>query len=638
MNRSDIIKQYSGQSLPELSYATVRDFCDSADHLSEIMRFNGDLKDVQRTWAIKTIVAKTPIGSKLLEIGAGEPLVAEALRQLGYQVTIVDPYDGSGNGPETYEAYVAKYPDVKIVRSYFGENIAGLKEKSFDCIYSVSVLEHVPDSSMPDVFAGVRKYLRPGGVSAHCIDHVLTGPTADRHEAKVRQVLVEQTKLQNPQLDDQTIRPEIDRKLVEYHENMSSDVETYYHSAQGHNLWRGRRPYDEVPYARIASTQTVVSKSLEVTSEKDRSQQLPERSTQTPQPEIVAEEEIIRRLQSENRRLTRQLASVEMELAQWKNGLAFRMLDRYHHAIERLLPTGSRQRGGYDTALRWVHAALLGGTNRRTPSGTAPDTVAADDVIVYQMGKVGSITVAHSLRYYYGRVASPVQVHHVHLLNHLDEAESELKRQSDPRGDLESIQGWQRVRNLIDQNPQKRWKVISLVRDPVARSVAWFFHKLDYVAPDWQAQREQGPLFLEELQRKFLDTDGANPEIPDHWFNTQLLPIFGIDVFAEPFPKDVGYKIYEQSPRASLLIFRLEDLNECAGTAMSQFLGLNDFSLVHSNVADDKDYAEVYRAFKRLPLPQSFVDAMYSTRFARHFYTEQELERLTQSWTGANKN
>ena len=78
--------------------------------------------------------------------------MANALHQLGYHVTIVDPYDGAGNGPMAYLAYVAKYPHVKIIKAYFQEDIPALTENSFDCIYSISVLEHVPHAKLQGVF------------------------------------------------------------------------------------------------------------------------------------------------------------------------------------------------------------------------------------------------------------------------------------------------------------------------------------------------------------------------------------------------------------------------------------------------------------------------------------------------------
>ena len=69
---------------PPLSYGTVQDYCDSYDHLPALATEAHDLKDCQRPWTFKTILGAVPYGGRLLEIGAGEPIVAELLSCLGY--------------------------------------------------------------------------------------------------------------------------------------------------------------------------------------------------------------------------------------------------------------------------------------------------------------------------------------------------------------------------------------------------------------------------------------------------------------------------------------------------------------------------------------------------------------------------
>ena len=77
------------------------------------------MKDLQRCWMVKAILGNVERGSRMLEIGAGEPLVAGMLSRLGYDVTVVDPYDGSGNGPREFARFTAAYPDVDFVRDQF---------------------------------------------------------------------------------------------------------------------------------------------------------------------------------------------------------------------------------------------------------------------------------------------------------------------------------------------------------------------------------------------------------------------------------------------------------------------------------------------------------------------------------------
>jgi hypothetical protein len=258
LNMIDLV-QYVGTPIPDLGYATVRDFCDSADHLPQLMRFDGDMKDVQRTWAVKAILSRVPLGSMLLEVGAGEPAVAAALEALGYDVTVIDPYDGTGNGPQAYERYAQTYPQVKIVRAFFDNRTSELAGQRYSCIYSVSVLEHIPPERTPDVFAAIAEHLQPGGSSIHCVDHVVAGPTADWHLVKLRQVLFLQNKLKYPEAEDEEVRRLADQALDTVLGAAETDVETYYHSALGHNVWRGGLPYDNFPFRKIISVQTCVN-------------------------------------------------------------------------------------------------------------------------------------------------------------------------------------------------------------------------------------------------------------------------------------------------------------------------------------------------------------------------------------------
>ena len=259
-SKDKIIQRYRGISMPTLSYATVRDYCDSADNLAQVMRFDGDLKDVQRPWMLKSILGVLPPGAKLLEIGAGEPLVANVLEKLGYDVTIVDPYDGSGNGPQEYIQYSRDYSNIKIIKSYFKKDILTLTKNTFDCVFSISVLEHVPHENLQDVFAGITQFLKHGGISIHCTDNVISGQRADWHDKGVREILFWQSKLQTSNLDDGQIRQQVDGMINEFYQKMAGDVETYYLSAQGHNLWRGGQPYNNFPFSKIVSTQTCVTK------------------------------------------------------------------------------------------------------------------------------------------------------------------------------------------------------------------------------------------------------------------------------------------------------------------------------------------------------------------------------------------
>jgi 2-polyprenyl-3-methyl-5-hydroxy-6-metoxy-1,4-benzoquinol methylase len=237
---------------PGTSYATVRDYCESLDELPQVTAMDGDLKNVQRPWAVKALLANVPPPARILEIGGGQPIVSGFLNELGYEVTLVDPYDGFGNGPTDYQQYVERYPNVKIRREYFRPGMGGLAPGSFNAIFSVSVLEHLPPPALTLCFEAIAEFLSPNGFSIHCFDFILQG-IGDAHDLTVAQaILTEQQKL-----GGQTAAEPI-AQLVE---QLRADVETFFLSPQGHHNWRGGQPYAEFPFRKVVSLQTIVVRS-----------------------------------------------------------------------------------------------------------------------------------------------------------------------------------------------------------------------------------------------------------------------------------------------------------------------------------------------------------------------------------------
>src|SRR4051812_1662054 len=239
-----------GRPRPEtgMSYATVQDYCESRDELPQITPIDGDLKNVQRPWTTKAILANVPVGGRLLEIGGGEPIVCGLLAELGYDVTLVDPYDGFANGPTDYERYREQFPHVKIVREYFRPGLPGLTPHSFDAIFSISVLEHIPAESLPSCFDAISEFLSPTGRSIHCFDFILQGQGENYDLVHAQRILAEQNRLS--QQPDTT-------SFEELLSGLRSDVETFFLGPQGHHNWRGGRSYPDFPFRKVVSLQTI---------------------------------------------------------------------------------------------------------------------------------------------------------------------------------------------------------------------------------------------------------------------------------------------------------------------------------------------------------------------------------------------
>lgn len=260
-------------------------------------------------------------------------------------------------------------------------------------------------------------------------------------------------------------------------------------------------------------------------------------------------------------------------------------------------------------------------------------------VVVYQMGKVGSTSVYHALR----GLPPHYSVYHVHTL-----------QQARVRAEFSAYRATFHVRRLVPHHllasrlllqdlalaqPRGRWKVISIVRDPIERNISSFFQTIELYHPTFQFSQRFKQQCTSELVSDLLELFLANHDHlePLYWLENEVEDVLGIDVFAKPFPTDLGYQTYG-STVADLVLFRLENLSKVWSTGISSLLKSPPPPLPEANIASNKAYGELYRRFKKeLVLPQRYIDRIYKSRFAQHFYGSAELERRRISWsTDAN--
>jgi hypothetical protein len=255
---------------------------------------------------------------------------------------------------------------------------------------------------------------------------------------------------------------------------------------------------------------------------------------------------------------------------------------------------------------------------------------APEILLTYQMGKVGSSSIVHSLR----EAGLQAPIFHVHSL------------------DRETLKGFRKSmihplslpvpRNLLlsecildrlatHGTSGNRWKIVSLTRDPIAAVLSSLFQVGRIYFPSFNRRAERGEISMEEVSRVFFD------EYPFHdwaleWFDREILDTFGIDVFDRPFDTGRGYGIW-RSGNVDLLVIRLESLDQCATPAFSDFLGMEDFRLIKANDSRDKSYSSIYEEFKRtVSFPAEYLDRVYAHRYTTHFYTEAERAALRRRW------
>ena len=235
------------------------------------------------------------------------------------------------------------------------------------------------------------------------------------------------------------------------------------------------------------------------------------------------------------------------------------------------------------------------------------------------MGKVASTAVFRSLM----AVGPPGPVLKVHsLLPERLAVMEEAYRETDPRSlPRHLVHAW----HLMDRWPtvQGPWSVVTMVRDPIQRSVSDFFQSGGRTG----RLRDDG---LTERVARFVEREGIPRTLG--WFDQELAPVLGIDVLEHPFDPAEGSAVIE-TPAVRLLVLRQESLH-VAPAALGRFLGLDhDVPVAPDNVGAAKPYAAAYAdANEALRFDDRVLDLAYGSRWAEHFYSPAEREALRARW------
>ncbi|MBB4214194.1 cyclopropane fatty-acyl-phospholipid synthase-like methyltransferase [Rhizobium sp. BK212] len=93
-------------------------------------------------------------GAAILELGCGGGQDSVYMLSQGFDVT---PTDGSAELATQAEALIGRPVRVMLFQELDADS-------AFDGVWAHASLLHVPRSELPDVFAGIRRALRPGGL------------------------------------------------------------------------------------------------------------------------------------------------------------------------------------------------------------------------------------------------------------------------------------------------------------------------------------------------------------------------------------------------------------------------------------------------------------------------------------------
>lgn len=255
-------------------------------------------------------------------------------------------------------------------------------------------------------------------------------------------------------------------------------------------------------------------------------------------------------------------------------------------------------------------------------------------VIVFQMGKVGSKTILASLE----NANLPYSIYHVHFLSQegmrFAQDFFDQHHVQTPRHLLLSRRLSQRI---ATDHSQTTWQVITGTREPIQRHISDFFENVEYYWPELITA--QGMVDADQALYKIHDQLLMFSEQTDYactWFSREIKPVFGIDIYSTPYNIEQGYTILHQG-NVNLLVIRLEDLNRSFTPAIKEFFHLeNDIPMVKANIGAEKKYHQAYQyVVQNIRIPRAVCETIYASRYARHFYTPEERQRLIARWSEA---
>ena len=254
-------------------------------------------------------------------------------------------------------------------------------------------------------------------------------------------------------------------------------------------------------------------------------------------------------------------------------------------------------------------------------------------VLIYQMGKVGSTAIYASLL----KARLPTLIYHVHFLS--PGRIQEIERYNSHLNDdsvSEMLKLDQMLHEKVLNHRQDQWKIFTLAREPIGYVISQLFQTIRRDHPELLDANGQAAVdrIIDYLLGVF-DNFNEETDYASTWFDNELKQVFNVDVYTYPFNHNEGFTIIKED-NISVLVIRFEYLNRCFSRVVPSFLGLNKpIDLLNLNTGNSKWYASAYEyILNNIQIPKTVSERIYSTKYARHFYTENMISGFINMWSG----
>lgn len=133
-------------------------------------------------WALERAAAELVDGARVLDVGAGDSIFPVYLASRGFDVTAVDvAFDGS--------LATRHGVDVNYVRADMSR--IPMPSESFDVVFCISVIEHLPDTAVPRALTEMRRVVRAAGALLLTTDYYEDAEAEIWHRSSEREFQVD---------------------------------------------------------------------------------------------------------------------------------------------------------------------------------------------------------------------------------------------------------------------------------------------------------------------------------------------------------------------------------------------------------------------------------------------------------------
>lgn len=246
-----------------------------------------------------------------------------------------------------------------------------------------------------------------------------------------------------------------------------------------------------------------------------------------------------------------------------------------------------------------------------------PDSFADSPILIWQMGKVGSTSIGDALR------SINVTSTQLHVID--SERLDNIVREHNERGFAvpDHISDALRLQALI-KNSSEKFRIISLVRDPIERNLSALFESWEVYPPSYS--QAEGPSALAEWFVMNFDYSVLN------WFDHEIINSTRINIYNTPFDHN-SKKLLIETDRIKIMVLRKEDSQIQKKKNLEDFLDIPEINIGYSNISDLKNRSALWNTMRTSAKVSSILlDNVYKSRMVRHFYTDYEIEKLRMKW------